>query len=141
VVVLVYHPDFMLCGWVGDSRVYCMESGALEQVTSDHVHGMKDDVTQFGGAAAAPAPGAGVLTRAIGAEDRLFVDWAVAGCRPGMRFVLCSDGINKEMSDAELANVCRRQSGPQAVLDELLGLALGRAARDNVSAVVVQLQE
>jgi len=55
--------------------------------------------------------------------------------------VLCSDGINKEMSDAELAAACRRQSGPQAVLDELLGLALGRAARDNVSAVVVQLQE
>ena len=141
VVVLVYHADFMLCGWVGDSRGYCMEGGALEQVTSDHVHGMKDDVTQFGGAAVAPAPGAGVLTRAIGAEDRLFVDWAVAGCRPGMRFVLCSDGINKEMSDAELAAACRRQSGPQAVLDELLGLALGRAARDNVSAVVVQLQE
>jgi protein phosphatase len=141
VVLLVHHKDFMLCGWVGDSRAYCVENGRLEQVSADHVHGMKDDVTQFGGAAGAPAPGAGVLTRAIGAEDRLFVDWAVAGCRPGMRFVLCSDGINKEMSDAELANACRRQSGPQAVLDELLGLALGRAARDNVSAVVVQLQE
>jgi protein phosphatase len=101
---------------------------------------MKEDVTQFGGAAPAPSPGAGVLTRAIGAEDRLFVDWAIAGGRPGMQFVLCSDGINKEMSDAELAAACRRQAGPQAVLDELLGLALGRAARDNVSAVVVQLQ-
>jgi protein phosphatase len=131
----------MLCGWVGDSRAYCMENGALEQISADHVHGMKDDVTQFSGQSAQPQPGAGVLTRAIGAEAQLFVDWVVAGCRAGMQFVLCSDGINKEMSDAELEAECRRQDTPQGLLDSLLGLALGRAARDNVSAVVVRLQD
>jgi protein phosphatase len=141
VVVLVHDRDFMLCGWVGDSRAYCMENGALEQISADHVYGMKDDVTQFGGQPASPPPGAGVLTRAIGAEERLFVDWVVAGCRSGMQFVLCSDGVNKEMSDAELEAECRRQNTPQALLDSLLGLALGRAARDNVSAVVVRLQD
>ena len=140
VVLLVHHKDFVLCGWVGDSRAYCMENGALEQISADHVHGMKDDVTQFGGHPAQPQPGAGVLTRAIGAEDRLFVDWVVAGCRPGMRFVLCSDGINKEMTDAELEAECRRRGAPQELLEGLFALALGRAARDNVSAVVVQLQ-
>ena len=141
VVVLVHDRDFMLCGWVGDSRAYCMENGTLEQISADHVHGMKDDVTQFSGQPAPPQPGAGVLTRAIGAEAQLFVDWVVAGCRPGMQFVLCSDGVNKEMSDAELEAEGRRQSTPQALLDSLLGLALGRAARDNVSAVVVRLQD
>jgi protein phosphatase len=98
VVLLVYDPDFMLCGWVGDSRAYCFEEGHLRQITQDHVHGMKDEVTQFAGSGGGrPQPGAGVLTRAIGAEERLFVDWVVAGNRPGMQFVLCSDGINKEM--------------------------------------------
>ena len=138
VVLLVHHQDFMLCGWVGDSRAYCMENGRLEQISADHVHGMKDDVTQFGGPPA-PAPGAGVLTRAIGAEDQLYVDWVVAGCRPGMQFVLCSDGLNKEMTDAEMEAQCRAQDSPQVVLNNLLGVALGRAARDNVSAVVVRL--
>ncbi|HET6433621.1 PP2C family serine/threonine-protein phosphatase [Dyella sp.] len=139
VVLLVHHKDFMLCGWVGDSRAYCMERGTLEQISADHVHGMKDDVTQFGGQPAPPQPGAGVLTRAIGAEEQLFVDWVIAGCRPGMQFVLCSDGVNKEMSDAELEAQCRRAEPPQAVLDSVLGVALGRAARDNISAVVVRL--
>ncbi len=138
VVLLVHHQDFMLCGWVGDSRAYCMENSTLEQISADHVHGMKDDVTQFGGQPA-PAPGAGVLTRAIGAEEQLYVDWVVAGCRPGMQFVLCSDGVNKEMTDAEMAAQCRDQDSPQVVLNNLLGVALGRAARDNVSAVVVRL--
>lgn len=138
VVLLVHHQDFMLCGWVGDSRAYCMENGTLEQISADHVHGMKDDVTQFGGPSV-PAPGAGVLTRAIGAEEQLDVDWVVAGCRPGMQFVLCSDGVNKEMTDSEMEARCRGQDSPQVVLNNLLGVALGRAARDNVSAVVVRL--
>ena len=141
VVLLVHHADFVLCGWVGDSRAYCMEDGRLEQISIDHVHGAKDDVTQFGGQPAQPQPGAGVLTRAIGAEDRLFVDWQVAGSRPGMQFVLCSDGINKEMSDAELGAQCAAGEPPQGVLNNLLGIALARAARDNVSAVVVRLQD
>lgn len=140
VVALVHDTDFVLCGWVGDSRAYCLEDGVLRQLSSDHVHGVKDDVTQFGGVQA-PSPGAGVLTRAVGAEDTLFIDWVVAGRRPGMTFVLCSDGINKEMSDGEIALECRRREGPDAVADGLLELAMQRAARDNVSAVVVQLQQ
>jgi len=143
VVLLVYDPDFMLCGWVGDSRAYCFENGHLHQITRDHVHGVRDEVTQFAGGAAPAQPqaGAGVLTRAVGAEERLFVDWVVAGNRPGMQFVLCSDGINKEMSDAEIDAQCARLQLPGDVLKGLFSLALGRAARDNVSAVVVRLQD
>ena len=142
VVLLVYDPDFMLCGWVGDSRAYCFEDGHLRQITRDHVHGMKEEVTQFaGGGYAPPQPGAGVLTRAIGAEERLFVDWVVAGNRSGTQFVLCSDGINKEMSDEEIDAQCARPQAPAELLQGLFALALGRAARDNVSAVIVRLQD
>ncbi|HKT27286.1 PP2C family serine/threonine-protein phosphatase, partial [Dyella sp.] len=132
VVVLVHDKDFMLCGWVGDSRGYCFEDGHLRQITRDHVHGAKSDVTQLG--QAQPA-GAGVLTRAIGAEENLFVDWVVTGSRPGMAFLLCSDGINKELSDAELDQEYRAHSDPQMVLARLFEVSLNRAGRDNISAV------
>ena len=112
VVVLVHDKDFMLCGWIGDSRAYCFEGGRLHQITRDHVHGGDDDITHFG-AAPPPQAGSGVLTRAVGAEEQLFVDWVVAGNRPDMAFVLCSDGINKEVSDAELDDECRRNPQPQ----------------------------
>lgn len=142
VVILVHDRDFTLCGWVGDSRAYCFENDRLRQITRDHVHGGEDDVTQFGSnAAPPPAAGSGVLTRAVGAEEQLFVDWVVAGSRPGMAFVLCSDGINKEMSDAELDDECRRNQQPQNLVADLFEVALSRAARDNISAVVVRLQE
>lgn len=141
VVVLVHDKDFMLCGWVGDSRGYCLEDGQLAQITRDHVYGIKDDVTQFSGGPAQSQAGSGVLTRAIGAEESVFVDWVVAGNRPGTQFVLCSDGVNKEMSDAEIDAACRRHATPTGVLDEVFDTALGRAGRDNVSAVIVRLQD
>ncbi|WP_040673223.1 MULTISPECIES: PP2C family protein-serine/threonine phosphatase [Rhodanobacter] len=141
VVVLVHDGDYMLCGWVGDSRVYCFEDGQLRQITRDHVHGGDDDVTHFGAPATPAQAGSGVLTRAVGAEERLFVDWVVAGNRPGMGFVLCSDGINKEMSDAELDDECRRHPQPQDLVASLFDLAMSRAGRDNISAVVVRIQE
>lgn len=140
VVVLVYDKEFMLCGWVGDSRAYCFEDGRLRQITRDHVHGGEDDITQFG-ATSAPQAGAGVLTRAVGAEEHLFVDWVVAGTRAGTSFLLCSDGINKELSDAELDDECRRHPQPQELVSDLFDVALSRTARDNISAVVVQLQK
>lgn len=141
VVVLVHDKDFMLCGWVGDSRAYCFEDNRLRQITRDHVHGGEDDVTHFGATAAPPQAGSGVLTRAVGAEEQLFVDWVIADNRPGTEFVLCSDGINKEMSDAELDDECRRNQQPQDLIVSLFELALSRAGRDNISAVVVRLQE
>jgi protein phosphatase len=139
VVVLVSATDFMLCGWVGDSRAYCYEGDRLRQITRDHVHGGDVDVTHFGGASP-PAAGSGVLTRAVGAEEQLFVDWVVAANRPGAAFVLCSDGINKEMSDAELQEQCRLHPQPRDLVESLFDLAMGRAGRDNISAVVIGLQ-
>jgi protein phosphatase len=64
----------------------------------------------------------------------------VAGSRPGMQFLLCSDGINKEVSDDELANACREPHSPQQLVDRLFSLSLGRRARDNLSAVIVRLE-
>ncbi|MFM0501530.1 PP2C family protein-serine/threonine phosphatase [Paraburkholderia caffeinilytica] len=139
VALLVHAPAFMLCGWVGDSRVYVHEEGELTQLTRDHVYDEPCDITHAG-ALCAPAAGAGVLTRAVGVEPTLFVDWAVARSRPGMQFLLCSDGINKELSDAELAGACRESHSPQQLVDHLVALSLGRRGRDNISAVIVRLE-
>lgn len=137
VALLVHAPAFVLCGWVGDSRVYVHADGELTQLTRDHVHGPPFDITHYG---TPPAPGAGALTRAVGVEDTLFVDWAVAGSRPGMQFLLCSDGINKELSDGELAHACSEPGSPKQLVDHLFALSLARRARDNISAVIVRLE-
>lgn len=141
VALLVHDEDFMLCGWVGDSRVYCCEDGRLTQLTRDHLYGVGDDDAQWGGGATQTQPGGGVLTRAVGAEDALFVDWVVAGSRAGTQFVLCTDGLNKEMSHAEIEAACLRQASPGGVLDDIFRTVLAGAARDNISVVALRLQD
>lgn len=134
VALLVRDGDGALwCGWVGDSRVYRYAGGKLAQLTRDHVFGAEFGVLPR-------VAGSGVLTRAVGAESAFAVDWVEVGGRPGDIFVLCSDGLNKELSDAEIAAACRRHAAAAAVLDDVFGTALARAARDNVSAVIVRLE-
>ncbi|KFA18137.1 phosphoprotein phosphatase, partial [Xanthomonas vasicola pv. musacearum NCPPB 4384] len=72
-------------------------------------------------------------------DDALYVDWTVCARRPGQHFLLCSDGINKELSDDEIATHCRRERQPSALLARLFDTALSRAGRDNISAVALRL--
>jgi protein phosphatase len=141
VVVLVHDGDVALCGWVGDSRGYCFDQRRLRQITVDHVHGARDDITHFAGSQTQGQPPAGALTRAVGAQPLLFVDWTIAGSGDDTTFVLCTDGVNKEIGDEELDLECGRARDPQALVRRLFELALSRAARDNVSAIAVQFGE
>jgi protein phosphatase len=141
VVVLVHDRDVALCGWVGDSRGYCFDRRRLRQITVDHVHGQKDDATRFGGVAPVDQPPPGALTRAVGAQPELFVDWTIAASSRDTTFVLCSDGINKEIGDEELDLECGRARDPEGLVRRLFELALERAARDNVSAIAVCFEE
>ncbi len=140
VVVLVHDRDVVLCGWVGDSRAYCFDHRRLRQITVDHVHGQKEDVTRFGGVTQPDQPPPGALTRAVGAQPELFVDWTIAASDQAT-FVLCSDGINKEIGDEELDLECGRVRDPERLVRRLFELALQRAARDNVSAIAVRFEE
>ncbi len=141
VVVLIETPAYMLCGWVGDSRVYCFEDGRLRQITRDHAQGAERFPGWSGNPATQPQAGFGALTRAIGTGKDLYIDWVVAPNRPGVQFLLCSDGINKEISDAELDTEFGREHAPQAILDDLFELALSRGGHDNVSAIVLRVGE
>ena len=139
VVVLVHDEAFALCGWAGDSRCYRCDGGRLVQITRDHLYGVTGDADGWSGGPAQTQPGGGMLTRAVGADAALFMDWAVARNWSGTRFVLCSDGVNKEMSDAEIETACNRYATPDGILDEIFETSLRRGARDNLSAVVVSL--
>ncbi|WP_273455379.1 PP2C family protein-serine/threonine phosphatase [Nevskia ramosa] len=119
-----------LCGWVGDSRVYCYEGGQLRQLTVDHAHAAPPGMTS--------QAGAGVLTRAVGADQVLSIDWLAVALKADTQLLLCTDGVNKEMSDQELAEVLGAASSAEAAIDDIFACCLARGARDNVSAIVIR---
>jgi len=124
--------------WAGDSRIYLYRRGTLRQLSRDH--SQLEELIEQGILSTAQAennPIANLITRAVGADDGLEVDTEIFEPLHKDLFLLCSDGLNKEISDEEIAGFLGRYSLNQAI-DELMTLALERGARDNVTIVLVQ---
>ena len=131
VVVLVCYQGKYTILWAGDSRAYLYQSGQLEQVTRDHSH-----VNELVDSGALPEeeaeahPLANVITRAI---DRLDGE-----LNSGDIFLLCSDGLNKELTDNEIKQFFTTEN----VVDinkALIHSALIRGAKDNITAISVKI--
>ena len=138
-VCLVVDGNQYSLHWVGDSRIYRLRDNEFTQVTHDHSH--VAELVERGLISADEAenhPMANVLTRAIGAHDALEVDQVVADVQPGDKFLLCSDGLTKELSDPEICDILASAEAQDAA-QALIHSALVRNARDNVTALVVRI--
>ena len=126
---------------VGDSRVYSWDGTALSQVTVDHstVQELVDRglITRK---EAAIHPQRNVITRAVGIDD--FVDADVWLTPVGGRqlYLMCSDGLTKEVNDAAIATVFREFDGDRVAnpAERLVAMALSAGGVDNVTVVVVE---
>lgn len=141
VVALLACPDYMACAWAGDSRIYRFHGGRLEQISRDHsmVQELVDS-GEFQIHAGQSLPQSNAITRAVGGEDKLFLDWAVAGFEPGTQFLLCSDGLTKELPDPRIEEEFRKKLAPRQTAENLIHAALGSGGRDNVTVVVVRAE-
>ena len=125
---------------IGDSRLYAYRDGTLKQVTVDHslVQELVDD-GQISEAQAAVHPQRHVLTRALGVEPNIEVDVIDLAPRHGDRYLLCSDGLPREVSDDQIAAVLSRFSNPVEAAKELVAVANLRGGNDNITVVVIDV--
>ncbi len=141
VVVLIVRHGHYACLWAGDSRAYLLRDGALRRITRDHSLVQElVDAGQLEERDAERHPRANVITRAVGAPaDTVELDKVTDRLAAGDRFLLCSDGLSKALDDAALAGILG-ESGAAAA-DRLVDAAIAMRARDNVTAVVVELAD
>ncbi|SMF96515.1 protein phosphatase [Methylomagnum ishizawai] len=124
--------------WAGDSRLYRYRDGRLEQLSTDH--SLMDELVRAGlmtPEEASAEGGANIITRAVGAESRLELDSLRFEAAPGDLYLLCSDGLAKELSDGEIA----RHLVPAdlaASAQALIAAALTHGGRDNVTVVLIR---
>lgn len=135
VVVLLGYRQYSVALWSGDSRIYLFRHGKLSQITSDHNYEaflLANGVNVERGKA---HPFAQSLTHAIGSDKKFFLEAKIQETRPGDIFLLCSDGLNKEVTDTEIEHIL--QTSPiTSATEQLLNLCLERGARDNITIVV-----
>ena len=144
VVTLAASDDGCTILWAGDSRAYLLRAGVLRQLTTDHRQGSIQDASddQYTSYAwqAIGSTNPHAITRAVGAADTLVLDAVSLPVEDGDIFLLCSDGLTNEVSDAEIADTllpghCRHAA------EGLIALALQRGGRDNVSVIVLAVED
>jgi serine/threonine protein phosphatase PrpC len=127
---------------IGDSRVYRYADGQLTQLTVDHSAVQQlVDAGLLDARAALRHPRRNVVTRSLGTQPPPKPDIALRDPVPGERFVVCSDGLTNELSDTEIGLLLADCADPQQAADQLVERAVLAGGRDNVTVIVVQLDE
>jgi len=124
---------------IGDSRVYRYAGGDLEQLTRDHSE--VGELVAEGVLTAEEAlfhPLRNVLTRCLGLWPFPGVDTWPLDVGDG-RFLVCSDGLTGEVTDAGIAEILGAQEAPQAAADALVAAALEAGGHDNVTVIVLDV--
>ncbi len=138
VVAMVAVGDHCAILWAGDSRAYRLRGGELAQLTLDHTQ-VREMVEQgmLSPELASGHPLSNVLLRAVGGDIDLEVDRRVDALRDGDRYLLCSDGLDKEIPPERIARILAASERPAEAAQALVQAACEAGGRDNVTTLVV----
>ncbi|MEM8799790.1 MAG: protein phosphatase 2C domain-containing protein [Pseudomonadota bacterium] len=136
IVALIVRQMVGVCLWAGDSRLYEFSDGRLSQLTTDHDL-FNERRAQGGEPNSRNEVHRNAITRALGAPQPLFLDAIAFQIREGARYLLCSDGLYKDVSNDEisvgLSETTLDRSGRA-----LMNACLANGARDNTSVIVTE---
>ena len=125
---------------IGDSRVYQLRDGVLEQVTVDHsVVQELLDAGRITREEAEVHPQANIITRAVGFHEPPVPDFRILPAQPGMRILVCSDGLTKELTAYGIRHFLIENSAADDAAKALVAAALDNGGRDNVSVIVLDV--
>ncbi len=130
-----------LTAHVGDSRIYRLRQDRLERLTVDHTMAQflieEREISPEG---AINHPARHFLTQALGIEIEK-VDTRIEETEPGDLFLLCSDGLYDMVPDDDLLEILTTPPCKQSVCGQLLDAAMNNGGRDNVTVIVVKIQD
>ncbi|MEI6206514.1 MAG: Stp1/IreP family PP2C-type Ser/Thr phosphatase [Desulfuromonadales bacterium] len=127
---------------VGDSRLYLLRRGQIQQITGDHSL-VAEQVRQgiITAEEARNSPRKNVITRALGQWEELDIEMQDIELLDGDRLLLCSDGLNGMVSDAEIAALLEAYPSSEQSCHALVEVANSYGGKDNITAVVAAFQK
>ncbi len=131
--------DYLVLAQVGDSRIYRVRGDVAEQLTEDHTlvawQVKQGIITE---AEARVSKQRNVITRAVGNRDYVQVDTSVVTPEAGDLYLLCSDGLHGYLDTPEIPLVVALRG--QRAVDALIDLANERGGRDNITAIILEVE-
>ena len=125
---------------IGDSRVYLLRDDEIVQVTTDH--SVVQELIAAGRLSPEEAenhPYGNVITRAVGPSDSVKPDYLRLEVVDGDRFVICSDGLTKELTDFGIRHFLDANPDPADAVTAMMNAALENGGRDNITIIVLDV--
>ena len=125
---------------IGDSRVYLVRDGAIVQITTDH--SVVQELVAAGRLSPEEAenhPYGNVITRAVGPSEGVTPDYVRLDVADRDRFVICSDGLTKELTDYGIRHFLDENPDPADAVTAMLDAALENGGRDNITIIVLDV--
>ncbi len=138
--IAVPFKNELLIGHVGDSRAYLLRDGNLKRLTEDHTlvfqmikeGKLKEEEAEF-------HPLRSTLTRALGTNEFINIDFISLTLKPNDLILLCTDGLSSMISDSQIAQIFQEESDLKKMAEKLVKLANERGGIDNITVVLIKM--
>ena len=123
---------------VGDSRLYVI-GDEIRQITKDH--SLVEEMIRMGGidrSAARNHPDKNIITRAIGANDTVDIDFFSVELKPQEKVLMCSDGLTNMLEDEEIRMIVQGPGSIEERAKDLISAANDRGGKDNISVILIE---
>ena len=135
-----HHSPTLWLAHVGDSRCYRFRSSSLDLLTQDHsLVGEQVRAGLLSPGDAVDSPIRNIITRAVGSQPTVEPDIAAHATQPGDLYLLASDGLTRELDDAEIAHILALLPGRtlESVCQTLIDAANAKGGHDNITVLLV----
>lgn len=143
IVAVHINGNIATIGHVGDSRLYRLdEKGNLYRETQDH--SVVEEEVRAGRMTPEQAvthPSRNVISRALGADQMVEIDMKTIMFEPNTKFLVCSDGVTRHIADEELRILLTEEEDSFLVCQEIKKICYERGAEDNLTAVIISVEE
>ena len=127
---------------VGDSRCYVLDENSISQITKDHslveMLVSKGEITRE---SAEYKENKSKITRAVGAEERVLIDSFEVDLAGNEYVLLCSDGLTNMVDDRKIFNIISSSAGVKSSAKRLVEEANLSGGSDNISILLIDINE
>ena len=142
IVSVLVQDNFLAVGHVGDSRIYLVRNGKMQQLTNDHSLVMEQ--VRRGLMTVAEAEKSeiqNIILRALGSEESVEPDLDDLVALPGDTLLLASDGLTKEVKDPEILKIVNSSWSLERGCEQLVQAAKSNGGDDNITCLLIRLVE
>lgn len=139
IVSVLVDSGFFSVGHAGDSRIYLVRAGTLQQITRDHslvMEQVRRGLITLEEANASEMQN--IIIRALGPEEKVVPDLDDMMALPGDILLLCSDGLTRHVPDDSLLEIIQGTVTLQLMADRLIEAAREGGGSDNITCLVIR---